>query len=163
MDKLKMAACGVDCNVCGQYKVTAQQDMKAAEGLVDWYRSQGWIGKDEGAEVVMAKAPLCKGCWNTTDDCFFKCGCGSIDFRICCKERQISHCGECGEFPCKEYKEFASGPEHHKTAFNYLSSLRTKPKVALVTGAAGGIGLLTARRLIADGYTVWCVDRSPLV
>jgi len=33
-------------------------------------------------------------------------------------------------------------------------------KVALVTGAAGGIGLLTAKTLIADGYTVWCVDRA---
>jgi len=34
-------------------------------------------------------------------------------------------------------------------------------KAALVTGAAAGIGLLTAKRLIDDGYTVWCVDRSP--
>jgi len=35
-------------------------------------------------------------------------------------------------------------------------------KTALVTGAAAGIGLLTARRLLGGGYTVWCVDRSPL-
>jgi len=34
-------------------------------------------------------------------------------------------------------------------------------KVAVVTGAAGGIGLLTAKRLIEEGYTVWCVDRAP--
>ena len=38
----------------------------------------------------------------------------------------------------------------------------TMTKAALVTGAAGGIGYLTAKRLIGDGYTVWCVDRAPV-
>ena len=34
-------------------------------------------------------------------------------------------------------------------------------KAALVTGAAGGMGYLTAKRLLADGYTVWCADKAP--
>ena len=33
-------------------------------------------------------------------------------------------------------------------------------KVAVVTGAAGGIGYLTAKKLIENGYQVWCVDRA---
>ena len=126
MNKLKLAACGIDCNECGSYKVTIEHDMKAAEGLVEWYKNMGWIEENEGAEAVMKKNPLCKGCWNTRkDDCFFKCPCGSHDFRICCTEKQINHCGECGDFPCENYKKFGEdGLEHHKKAMEKLFSLK---------------------------------------
>ena len=102
MNKHKLAACGIDCNECGSYKVTIKQDMKAAEGLVEWSRSRGWIGENEGAEAVLKKAkisPICLGCWDITADCLWQCGCGSRDFRVCCKKKQINHCGECGGFP----------------------------------------------------------------
>ena len=62
MDKHKLAACGIDCNECDSYKVTMEQDMKAAEELVEWYQNMGWIGKNEGSEAVIKKSPLCKGC-----------------------------------------------------------------------------------------------------
>lgn len=127
MNELKVAACGIDCNKCGSYKVAMEQDLKAAEGLVSWYRSAGWIRQDEGVEAVMKKNPLCKGCWNTTDDCFFNCGCHpSRDFRICCKEKKINHCGECDGFPCGHYLEWANweGAEHHKKVMEHLLSLK---------------------------------------
>ena len=124
MDKIKMAACGIDCSECGQYKVTAEQDLGAAELLVEWFKSQGWIGENEGAEAVLKKNPLCKGCWYITDDCFWKCGCGSVDFRICCKDRQISHCGECFDFPCENYEKWSEWHESHKKAKEHLMSLR---------------------------------------
>ena len=124
MGMIKMAACGIDCKECASYKVTVEQDLKAAELLVEWYKSCGWIEKSEGAEAVMKKSPLCKGCWNSTDDCFFKCGCNNIDFRICCKGKQINHCGECSEFPCEHYKEWVSWGEHHQKAMEYLLSLK---------------------------------------
>jgi len=125
MNKLKMAACGIDCSECDSYKVTVEQDLKAAETLVEWYRSQSWIGENEGAEAVLKKVPLCKGCWNVTDDCFFKCGCGNIDFRICCKDRQINHCGECNDFPCEQYKKWVDWHESHKKAMERLIVLKT--------------------------------------
>ena len=124
-----MAACGVDCAECASYKVTMEHDMKAAESLVEWYRGQGWIGENEGAGAVMRNNPLCKGCWNITGDCFFKCGCYGRDFRICCTEKQINHCGECSDFPCKYYLEWANweDAEHHKKVMEHLLSLRANP------------------------------------
>jgi len=125
MSKLKMAACGIDCNECASYKVTMEQDLKEAEKLVDWYRGCGWIGKDEGAEAVLKKNPLCKGCWNVTDDCFFKCGCGSRDFRVCCTEKQVNHCGECDDFPCEHFNKWVDMTSSHNT-IKYLLSLKDK-------------------------------------
>lgn len=125
MDKSKLAACGIDCNACAQYKVTMYQDLDAAQSLVEWFRSQKWIAENEGAEAVMKKSPLCKGCWDVTDDCFWSCGCGKRDFRVCCTEKQINHCGECDSLPCEEYKEWVGWHEDHEKAMEYLVSLRT--------------------------------------
>ncbi len=116
----RMAACGVDCNACAQYKITMEQDRPSAELLVGWFRCQGWIGADEGAEAVLRKAPLCKGCWDITADCFWQCGCGALDFRVCCTERQILHCGECGDFPCADYRAWVDWHESHREAMERL-------------------------------------------
>ena len=125
MPVTKMAACGIDCNECALYKVTKENDLKAAKALVPWFRSQGWIGEKEDIEAVMKKVPLCNGCWDITDDCFWSCGCGSIDFRICCEERQINHCGKCDNFPCDHYIKWVDWGEHHKKSMEHLLSIKT--------------------------------------
>ena len=143
MGLLKIAACGIDCNECGQYKVTAMNDADAAEDLTQWFRGMGWIGEGDGAEAVLKMAPLCKGCRNIDDDCFWKCGGGDCGLRLCCEERQLGHCGECVEFPCGEYKKFGEdGLPHHRKAMAYLQSL--KKAEAIVNGSTmhtvGGSG-----------------------
>jgi len=124
--RLRVAACGINCEECNLYKVTVEQDMKAAESMVDWFKGQGWIGENEGAEAIMKKSPLCKGCWDITDDCFWKCGCYKIDFRTCCQRRQIDHCGQCSEFPCAYYKKWVEMYEGNQKAMEYLLSLGDK-------------------------------------
>ena len=116
-----MAACGIDCNECGQYKVTAFHDVQAAESLVPWFKSQGWIEKSEGAEAVLKKAPLCNGCWDKTGVVFCPGNC----LRTCCEEKNIDHCGECPEFPCERYNKWIAGLEHHQKAMEHLMALRS--------------------------------------
>lgn len=124
MSGTRLAACGIDCTTCDQYKVTIHQDMQAAAALVEWFKSQGWITPDEGAEAVMKMAPLCKGCWDITEDCFWSCGCGRRDFRICCTERKLAHCGQCTDFPCADYVLWAEGVDQNKAAMDHLLSLK---------------------------------------
>ena len=121
MNKLKMAACGIDCNECALYN--AGHDLKMAELLVPWFRERGWIEPNEKAEsvqkAVQNKVVYCEGCWSDNK----WCGCGSIDFRVCCEQKGINHCGKCDDFPCGPYKEWATGGKH-KEAMEYLVSLR---------------------------------------
>ena len=125
MDKLRLAACGIDCNECASYKVTMEQNLESAELMLPWFRSQGLIEENEGAEAVVKYAPFCTGCWNIAGDCYWT-GCNNCNLRICCIEKQISHCGECSNFPCEPYKKFASGGEVYKKAMEYLLLLKQK-------------------------------------
>ena len=119
MNKLALAACGVDCNECGTYN--KEHDIKAAELLVEWYREQAWIGKNEGAEAVQKNPPYCKGCWEKSEKPYF---CDNCHIRACCEEKEIDHCGDCSVFPCERYKEWIDNLDHHKKAMEYLLSLK---------------------------------------
>ena len=124
MNKPRMAACGLDCSECGAYKVTMFDDLEEAGKMVEFWRYNGWIGPDDGAEAILKMNPVCKGCWDNAD-CCIKCGCGeNRDFRACCNEKQIRHCGECGVFPCEDYKAWASQNEGCRSGMNVLLSLR---------------------------------------
>ena len=119
MDKLKLAACGVDCNGCGTRN--KEHDIKAAEMLVKWYREQGWIGQDEGAEAVQKTGPSCTVCWAEEIENNF---CSNCSIRACCVEKGIDHCGDCSVFPCDRYIKWIDNLDHHKKAMEYLLVLK---------------------------------------
>ena len=132
INSMRLAACGIDCSECGLYN--AANDLKAAEQCVDWFRGNGWIKEDGDAssvqEVVKSKVVYCDGCWGNSG----WCGCGSIDFRLCCNEKKILHCGECIDFPCEAYEVWVGFHDNHRKAKEYLSSLGMGSKKAQLNG-----------------------------
>lgn len=118
LPRIRLAACGIDCNECDIYN--AAHDRQAAEALVKWFKSRGWIEERADAQTVMAKAPYCQGCWNKTGVHW----CGDCHLLSCCEGKRLDHCGECADFPCQEYKAWIKDYEHHKRAMEYLQSLR---------------------------------------
>jgi len=119
MKKHKLAACGIDCNECGHYKL--EQDLKSAEYLVEYFRDGGWIEENDGTEAVLKKVPLCGGCWDKTVRTDY---CANCCLRSCCKEKQLNHCGGCSGFPCEKYIEFVGDNEYHKKIMEYWRSLK---------------------------------------
>lgn len=119
MERLAIAPCGIDCDECNLYR--AGFEPSSAEALVDWFRGLGWIGLEEGADAVQAKAPFCMGCRGDQA----KQWSGDCAIRACAvDERELSHCGQCGDFLCPSLKEFAASAEHHAAAVERLKRLR---------------------------------------
>ena len=123
MEKLKLAPCGIDCNECASYRVTLENDLKAAELMLPWFRSQNLIGENEGAEAVLKFAPFCTGCWDMNNNCYWE-GCNNCNYRNCCKEKQIDHCGYCSDFPCEHYKGWGDKSEVYKKGMERLLSFK---------------------------------------
>jgi len=80
----------------------------------------------------------CEGCHGPDD----KVWCGQCKMRTCCiKEKKLSNCSECDDFPCEHNTEFENDKyQHHRKAIARLRKMRTERDAARRqprTGAEG--------------------------
>lgn len=114
-----MGACGLDCDACEIYR--AAFDMEAAQALAKWFKSMGWVGEDETAAGVQAKAPYCMGCHGSrsahwSDDCFI--------LKCCVDDKKLDHCGMCKAFPCRRLSEWSKTDADYLAALDKLKAIR---------------------------------------
>jgi hypothetical protein len=114
-----MAACGLDCGPC-QIR-TAPTDPKAAEALLKWFRSQGWLEDGEGMEQVIERKMYCTGCLGDREahwsaDCWI--------LQCCVDQRSLSNCSECPEFACDRLEEWAGQNDGYRAALVRLREMR---------------------------------------
>jgi hypothetical protein len=114
-----LAPCGLDCSGCNLYR--AVSDEAAAQSLVGWFSSQGWLKSGEGAREIMARGPYCSACRGDRSVQWS----GDCAIRKCCiDERHLSFCSDCDEFPCPKLEAWGQNAGHHAKALERLRTMR---------------------------------------
>lgn len=95
MNESKLCYCGHDCSCCLTYLATINNDVKLR------LKSQRFY-KDEFNLDIPLEELHCLGGWSK--DVFYLCkGCLWMK---CAKEKRLSACSECAEYPCKPLAEY---------------------------------------------------------
>lgn len=109
------SCCGIDCATCSIY--LAAQDTEAARRLAEAWQAAG----TPDAQPDWFKCQGCRGersaCWS--DNC---------ELRSCCTDRGLTHCGQCGDFPCATYLAWIGPYPHHRAAYEKLLAERDSGK-----------------------------------
>jgi hypothetical protein len=82
--------CGDNCALCPRYIATRSGDIHDLETVRDLWVRVGWRDKDTSPEEV-----ACSGCTSVIS-------CRYDNVRICAKDKGITNCGECMDYPCQE-------------------------------------------------------------
>jgi hypothetical protein len=115
-----IAACGLECGPCPIRRASVG-DRGAAESLVGWWRSMGWLEEGEGVQAVLARAPLCLGCHGDRDS-HWAATCWIL---ACAVDQRGQHtCAECAEFPCERLLQWSQENDNYAAALQRLRERR---------------------------------------
>ena len=108
---MELAPCGIDYRDCGIRKA-------ACDPLEGEREAERW--RKRGHEDASAEWFKCQGCHGPTEFVWSsKC-----TIRPCAKERGLSNCSQCSDFPCEQILAFeGDGSPHHCRAVGRLREL----------------------------------------
>jgi len=118
MNSRWLAACGLNCETC-EIRL-APHDPVAAESVLNWFKSQGWLTQDEGISEVIERKMYCTGCHGSREthwssDCWIL---------VCCvDEHALNNCSECKDFPCGRLVEWSQGDASYHKALATLKAI----------------------------------------
>ena len=113
-----LAACGLDCETC-EIRL-APHDGDAADVILKWFRSMGWLKEDEGMDEVIERRMYCTGCHGNREthwsaDCWI--------LTCCVDDRGLNNCSECEVFPCDRLIKWSEENDSYRAAFSTLIEL----------------------------------------
>ena len=112
-EKRFVTYCGVYCDACSWKRARVENDerhLSPRGKTLGSIQKQYWLS--------------CPGCRVGThrSDC---------EFRICAESRNLEHCVNCDEFPCKRHKNFnEDGVQHHANSLSSLNVLKNEGEEA---------------------------------
>ena len=115
MINLQQAACGLNCETC-EIRL-APFDPAAAESVLKWFRSEGWLTESEGLTEVIQRKLYCTGCLGSREthwsaDCWI--------LHCCIDEAHLENCSQCPDFPCDRLIEWSQQNESYQHALENL-------------------------------------------
>lgn len=106
-DKTLAAVCGLFCEACTLYIATTE-DPARLNALAERFQLSEEVMKCYGCRSEK-RGPYCQTC----------------KMSACAAERGIDFCGECGEYPCNDLKQFQSERPHRNELWDDLERIRT--------------------------------------
>lgn len=118
MNREWIAACGLNCETC-QIRL-APFDPAAAEAVLKWFKSQGWLAEDEGIPEVLERKIYCTGCRGSREthwsaDCWI--------LACCVDQHSLTNCSQCEDFPCDRLVEWSQEDESYREALKTLRKM----------------------------------------
>ncbi len=117
-ENLMLACCGLDCGSC-EIRL-APSDARAANVVVEWFQSQGWLKPEEGLPQIIERKMYCTGClgdravhWSA--DCWI--------LACCVGQNHLLNCAECGQFPCQRLTDWSTQNSGYQAAFTRLQQI----------------------------------------
>ncbi len=89
-----MAYCGYFCSQCPVYQADIRADTAEKERLAQQYSTE--------KQPLTAADISCRGCGKEKGEP--PVFCRECFIRACAEKRKLSHCGDCGEYPCAYWR-----------------------------------------------------------
>jgi hypothetical protein len=120
-DHQMIAPCGLNCQDCAIRK--APFDSNAADEVVSWFQSMGWLKGNEGLPEILEREMYCKGCHGNRSlhwapECWI--------LACCVDQHGLTHCSKCGEFPCDRLESWSEQNDRYTEALNKLRSMTVR-------------------------------------
>jgi hypothetical protein len=113
-----MAACGLNCQTC-EIRL-APSNQHAADVLIKWFKSEGWLAGDEGMPEVIERKMYCTGCLGSRDTHWS----GDCWILTCCVDQHgLTNCSQCGDFPCERLVTWSEQNDSYRQALKTLTRL----------------------------------------
>ncbi|NIQ04453.1 MAG: DUF3795 domain-containing protein [Candidatus Korarchaeota archaeon] len=118
--KEMISPCGLDCEPCPIRRLSF--DETASKEVIDWYKRQGWLKKEEGREEAIKQGMYCKGCRSDRNDVHWSPDCFILE--CCVDKKNLDFCYECEEFPCDRLIKWSEETEQYQEALENLKRIQ---------------------------------------